>query len=183
MAKSPIEAIKIAISNYWCDPPGKKANRYVDKFSDRTRIGKKIIGKVEGNHGIYTVSVQVEGERISSACSCYIGGDGGCHHCVALGVTFLRDPKAFKTSRSKSLKNIETPDELKRYLKRVTLDKLLKDLKAKGITQKAFAESIGMNPRHLSSVRSCELRNRYYNELGATKLACLWALEHFKSKK
>lgn len=37
-----------------------------------------------------------------------------------------------------------------------------------------------MNPRHLSSIKSSELQNRYYNELGAAKLACLWVLEHIK---
>ena len=59
---------------------------------------------------------------------------------------------------------------------------MLDDLKANGTTQKAFAEAIGMNSRHLSSVKSSELRNRFYNELGATKLACLWVLEHFKQQ-
>jgi hypothetical protein len=41
-----------------------------------------------------------------------------------------------------------------------------------------LADIIGMNPRHLSSIKSSELRNRFYNELGATKLACLWVIEH-----
>jgi len=48
------------------------------------------------------------------------------------------------------------------------------------ITQKALAEGMGMNPRHLTAIKSSELRNRYFNELGATKLACLWVLEHCK---
>ena len=48
-----------------------------------------------------------------------------------------------------------------------------------GITQKAFCESIGMSTRHLAAVKSSELRNRYYHELGAMKLACLWVLERF----
>lgn len=183
MAKSYMEAIKIAILKHLGKPESRKAKNYVDKFSDCSRIGKKIVGKVKGNHGTYTVSILVEGEAVSSACSCYIGGDGGCHHCIALGMTFLRDPKSFKISRSKNLKNVRTPNELKGYLKKITLDKLLKDLKANGITQKAFANSIGMNPGHLSSIKSSELRNRFYNELGATKLACLWVLENLKNEK
>jgi transcriptional regulator with XRE-family HTH domain len=60
------------------------------------------------------------------------------------------------------------------------LDTLLQELKAQGITQTAFAESIGMNPRHLSAIKSSELRNRFFNELGATKLACLWVIEKFQ---
>jgi len=35
----------------------------------------------------------------------------------------------------------------------------------------------------LSSVKSSEVRDRYYNELGATELACLWVLEHFGRDK
>jgi hypothetical protein len=73
--------------------------------------------------------------------------------------------------------------ELTEYLRGVTLDTLLQDLKAHGITQKAFAESIGMSSRHLSAVKSAEARNHFYHELGATKLACLWVLEHFGKAK
>jgi hypothetical protein len=82
--------------------------------------------------------------------------------------------------KQKPINRIRTVGELESYLKAETLDSLLKELKAQGITQKEFAEIIGMNPRHLSSIKSSELRNRYYNELGATKLACLWMIEHFK---
>jgi hypothetical protein len=56
-------------------------------------------------------------------------------------------------------------------------------LKDKGITQKAFAEQIGMNTRHLAAIKSSELRHHYFNELGATKLACLWVLEHLGKTK
>jgi len=30
----------------------------------------------------------------------------------------------------------------------------------------------------LAAVKKSELRNRFHNELGAIKLACLWMLEH-----
>jgi hypothetical protein len=55
-----------------------------------------------------------------------------------------------------------------------TSDALLTQRKAEGITQKAFAEQIGMNTRHLSAIKSSEVRNHSFNELGATKLACMW---------
>ena len=74
-------------------------------------------------------------------------------------------------------KDIET------YLKGIALAALLKQLTSQGITQKAFAESMGMNPRHLTAIKSGELRNRYFTELGATKLACLWVLEHIGDSK
>ena len=73
--------------------------------------------------------------------------------------------------------------DVRAYLDSVTLDALLTQLKAKGITQKAFAEQIGMNTRHLSVIKASELRNHYFNELGATKLACLWMLDHLGKAK
>lgn len=48
------------------------------------------------------------------------------------------------------------------------------------ITQKAFAESIGMNTQHLSTVKASERHNRIFHELGAIKAACLWFLERFE---
>jgi hypothetical protein len=69
-------------------------------------------------------------------------------------------------------------DSLRAYLESVALDELVQQLRQNGITQKAFAESIGMSSQHLSAVKSAEKRNRYFHELGATKLACLWVLEH-----
>ena len=60
----------------------------------------------------------------------------------------------------------------------VTLEVLLAQLKAHGITQKAFAEGIGMTSRHLGANKSAEARNHFINELGATKLAVLWVMEH-----
>ncbi|MBN1147403.1 MAG: hypothetical protein JXA78_09110 [Anaerolineales bacterium] len=50
--------------------------------------------------------------------------------------------------------------DVQSYLKATTLETLMDQLKAKGITQKAFAESIGMNPRHLGAVKSSERENQ-----------------------
>ncbi|MCA9930130.1 MAG: hypothetical protein KC419_16720, partial [Anaerolineales bacterium] len=72
-------------------------------------------------------------------------------------------------------------DSLQAYLNGVTLDELMTQLRKKGITQKAFCECIGMTSRHLSAVKSSEKRNRHFHELGAIKLAVLWALEHLGS--
>lgn len=180
MTKSDEKTLTRAIQTHWSDTPGDKARRYVGQFYNATRRGTKITAQVEGNHGTYTVSVQAEGQHLTSACSCYTGKGGDCHHCHALGLTFLNDPSAFQEIRPKTLNEIQSLPELEEYLQGTTLDALLRELRVKGVTQKAFAESIGMNPRHLSAIRSSELRNRYYNELGATKLACLWVLEHIK---
>ena len=95
----------------------------------------------------------------------------------------MNDPTRFKVVKQKQVKQIQTLDDVRTHLQSMTLDALLKELKAQGMTQKALAESIGMNTRHLSAIKSSELRNRYFNELGTTKLACLWVLEHLGKPK
>jgi uncharacterized Zn finger protein len=172
-----------ALRSTWSKAPGEKARRYIGKFFALERIGNRLTGKVEGNYGTYTVSIQVDGGRVAaSACGCYIGKGGFCHHCEALAHTFLQNPAAFVEVTSKDRVELHRPDDLQDYLKTTTLETLLAELKAKGITQKAFAESIGMSPRHLGAVKSSEQRNHFFNELGAIKLACLWALEHLEEE-
>jgi len=180
---SDIEALEAAIRVQWRAASGEKAKRYVGRFYEATRIGSKIVAKVEGNHGTYIVSIESTAGRVSSGCSCYVGKGGFCHHCEALAHTFLRDPSAFREVQPTAREAIRSLADLQAYLQGVTLETLLAELKANGITQSAFAASIGMNTRHLSTVKSSELRNHFYYELGATKLACLWVLEHLAQKK
>ena len=175
-----VDELKTIIEAHWRHASHPKVQRYVGKFFGRTRTANKIAAKVNGNYGVYLVSIEAKEQGTRSACSCYIGKGGGCHHCQALARTFLNHPASFQIVERKPLRKIATPEEIADYLRGTTLEELLKDLKAAGIKQKDFAESIGMNPRHLSSIKSSELRNRYYNELGATKLACLWMIEHSK---
>jgi hypothetical protein len=85
--------------------------------------------------------------------------------------------------KPKQIKEVRQLTDVRASLESVTLDTLLNQLKAQGITQKAFAEQIGMNTRHLAAMKSSELRHHYFNELGATKLACLWVLEHLGKAK
>ena len=178
MSDAEISTLTAAIQSHWPDKPGDKAKVYIGKFFNRSRLGTKITAQVEGNHGIYTVSIQA-GERTTSACSCYIGKGGYCHHCAALAATFLKDANSFAEIKPKARAELSSLTDLHDYLKSVSLEELLQELKAKGISQKAFADGIGMNSRHLSAIKSSELRHHYHYELGATKLACLWVLEHF----
>jgi len=173
-----IEALKVAIQGRWSEPPGSKAQPYVGAFFDRVRIEKKITAKVMGNHGTYTVSIEAREGQALAACSCYIGKSGYCHHCAALAATFLHDPACFKETKLKKREELRDPADVPSYLQGASLEALLKQLSENGITQKAFAEIIGMNPRHLSALKSSEARHHIFNELGATKLACLWVLEH-----
>ena len=181
MVNLTITQLKSAIKSYYPKQPNEKAKNYVGKFFDGYIIENKLFASVEGNHGRYKVSIEVSGENINENCSCYIG-ENGCHHCFALGLTFIKNHSIFRKIKPNNINNIKSLEDVNAYLKTITLDSLLKELKANAITQKSFAESISMNPRHLASIKSSELRNRYYNELGATKLACLWMLERFKNK-
>ena len=179
---SDIEALQTTIRAHWSTAPSAKAKRYVGRFHEATRIGSKIVAKVEGNLGTYVVSIESTAGRVSSGCSCYIGKGGFCHHCEALAHTFLRNPDAFQEIQPTAREAIRSLADVQAYLQGVTLETLLAELKANGITQTAFAASIGMSTRHLSAVKSSELRNHLFNELGSTKLACLWVLEHVKQK-
>src|SRR5262245_49138222 len=184
MADIELEQLHTAIKRQWSRVPGKKAQPYVNAFSASVRSGTKITAKVVGNHGTYTVSIQLDAQGLTSACSCYIGKHGYCLHCEALALTFVQDPSLFQVITPKQRKDVRTLTDVQPYLKSVTLEALLTQLKEQGITQKAFAEQIGMNTRHLAAIKSSELRHHYFNELGATKLACLWVLEHLgKSKR
>jgi hypothetical protein len=180
---SDIEALQTSIRDHWSSTAGDK---YVGRFFSRTRTGTKIVARVTGNHGDYTVSIAVGAHGVTAACSCYVGKGGYCHHCAALAQTFLDDPVTFQEIHPPERKQVGggsgapsgTGAELQAYLTGVTLDELLAQFKAHGITHKAFAEGIGMNPRHLGAIKTSELRNHFFNELGATKLACLWVIEH-----
>jgi uncharacterized Zn finger protein len=180
---SDLEILKSTIQKNWSAKPSENAKRYVDQFFDATRFGTKITAKILGNHGTYTVSIQVQEGSETSACSCYIGKYGGCHHCHALAITFLQDTTNFRELKQRSLDEVGELADIPEYLRSVTLDELIGELKKQGITQKAFAESIGMSSQKLSAIKSSERRNRYFHELGATKLACLWVLERFTKQR
>lgn len=173
-----VDGFRRAVQAKWQGQPSAKAQRYVGAFFNASRIGDKIVAQVEGNHGTYTVSIQLNERGVSAACSCYIGKGGYCHHCDALAFTFLRDENSFAKIVPTSLESVTDLASLEKYLHGATLESLIAKLSEQGITQKAFAESIGMSSRHLSAIKSSELRLHYFHELGATKLACLWVLEH-----
>jgi hypothetical protein len=179
---SDIETLQAAIQAHWPGPPGEKAAHYVGHFTDCTRTGTKIVAKVVGNHGTYTVSIAASTAGVTSACSCYIGKGGYCHHCAALAHTFLRDPGGFREIKTIPREAVGGLPDLQAYLAGVTLEELLTQLKTHGITQKAFAEGIGTSSQHLGAIKSAELRNHFFNDLGATKLAVLWVMEHFGKK-
>jgi uncharacterized Zn finger protein len=149
-------------------PISVKIKNYINKFFETKEYEDKITGKVEGNYGIYNVSIVFKDDRLDHRCSCYLGGK--CHHSNALAYTYVYSPSIFEKVEKIDLLEI---DNLKEYIDQFTLEELLSKIKKAGISQKKFAESIGMIPRHLTSIKSCELSNRFYHELGQQNLlAC-----------
>lgn len=178
MSDPEVDLLQASLRRHWAAATGSRVQEYIGKFTGCVRMGMRLSGQVQGNHGLYTVSIQVDGEQVTAACSCYIGKGGGCHHCAALAYTFLKTPTAFQVIATKARENVHGLDDLKAYLTQVTLESLIQQLKERGITQSAFAESIGCSTQHLGAVKRSELRHHYFHELGAMKLACLWMLEH-----
>jgi uncharacterized Zn finger protein len=95
------------------------------------RRGTKITAKVVGNHGTYTVSIQLGHQGLTSACSCYIGKHGYCHHCEALAITFVQDLGAFKIVKVTQHQDIRAFTGVQASLQSMTLEALLTPRKAK----------------------------------------------------
>jgi hypothetical protein len=66
---------------------------------------------------------------------------------------------------------------LELYLKDTTLESLLGECRARGITQKRLATMFRLPPNFLSVVKSSERKGHYFNFIGACKIACLYVLE------
>ena len=160
----------------------EKVNRYIGKFYACQIKNERILAKVKGNHGEYTVSLKLDGRRVDFNCSCYIGKHG-CHHCVALAHTFLKDTESFEIVNETKRSGVKNLEQLGNYLDYVTLGDLMDELKSVGISQKEFAAAVGTTSAHLTSVKASEARNRFYKGLGAIKLACLWMIENAKKFK
>src|SRR5215510_7628849 len=71
MADTELDQLHMAIKCQWSRVPSKKAQPYVNAFTAAKRLGTKITAKVVGNHGTYTVSIQLDPQGLTSACSCY----------------------------------------------------------------------------------------------------------------
>jgi uncharacterized Zn finger protein len=160
----------------------EKVSRYIGKFFDCEIKNDKIIGYVDGNHGEYTVSIQVRGQHLEEHCSCYIGKDG-CHHTLALEHTFLKHPEDFEIIKEVKRARLNSIEKIRDYLDYVTLEELTAEMNALGLTQQDLANATGTSPAHISAVKRSEARNRYFKELGAIKMACLWMIDNAKKIK
>src|SRR6266446_4061980 len=122
MADAELEQLQTVIKRQWSCGPSPKAKPYVKAFFAAVRTDTKITAKVVGNHGTYTVSIQFNNHSLTSACSCYIGKHGSCHHCEALAITFVQDPTLFTVVTPKQRKNVRDLTDVQAYLQSVTLE-------------------------------------------------------------
>src|SRR5262245_21457685 len=76
-----------------------RAQPYVREFTHRLRSGHAITGRVAGPHGVYTVSLAIEGSTLNPACSCSTDA-GFCRHVIALGLTYIEEPQSFYDLRT-----------------------------------------------------------------------------------
>jgi uncharacterized Zn finger protein len=118
MADTALAQLHRAIKRQWSRAPSKKAQPYVNAFSAAVRTDTKITAKVVGNHGTYTVSIQLGTQGLTSACSCYIGKHGHCHHCEALAITFVQAPSLFKVVTPTQRKDVRGLTDVQAYLQK-----------------------------------------------------------------
>ena len=76
-----------------------RAQPYVGEFTHRLRFGHAISGRVAGPHGVYLVSLAIEGSTLTPACSC-TSDAGFCRHVIALGLTYIEEPQSFYDLRT-----------------------------------------------------------------------------------
>jgi hypothetical protein len=76
-----------------------RAQPYVREFTHRLRSGHAIAGRVAGPHGVYTVTLAIEGSTLTPACSC-TSDAGFCRHVIALGLTYIEEPQSFYDLRT-----------------------------------------------------------------------------------
>ena len=70
MNQNDIDALKTNIQSTWDQEPGAKAKRYIGRFFDRIRTGKKIVAKVEGNYRGSPRLAGVKKKKVDLALQC-----------------------------------------------------------------------------------------------------------------
>jgi uncharacterized Zn finger protein len=76
-----------------------RAQPYVREFTHRLRAGCSIAGRVSGPHGVYAVSLGIDGTTLVPSCSC-ASDEGFCKHVIALGLTYIEEAQSFYDFRT-----------------------------------------------------------------------------------
>jgi hypothetical protein len=149
----------------------------VGTFESPEVASREIRGDVTGNYGTYTAILRRVGNGLECACSCPAADDMDCKHAAALGLTYLREPDAFKEIPTANRTEVRALADVSKFLKGTSLDALVEELRARGIAQKQAVEILGINSELFGSAKRLEKRGRRYGFLNACKLACAYLLD------
>ena len=69
--------LRSAIQRRWSGKPSVKARPYIESFFSRTRSAEKIAAQVEGNHGTYTVPIELTAMVAQTELHCDSNPDSG----------------------------------------------------------------------------------------------------------
>ncbi|MBE7554290.1 MAG: hypothetical protein HS126_24790 [Anaerolineales bacterium] len=142
MLQTDVEVLKEALQRHWPGQPDNKARGYVGQFLMERAWEQKF----QPRWRVITAFTPCQSESTSEESLLLvvvIGKHGYCHHCAALALTFLNDPASFSEIKTKPLAAVQGLAELTEYLHSVTLDELLQELKARGITRKPLPKALG----------------------------------------
>jgi predicted XRE-type DNA-binding protein len=173
--------VKHLLQNRWQGGISPKAQKYVNVFFDVFALRGGLYAKVEGNHGVYRVSLFHFNNQIDATCSCYIGKSGYCHHCEALARTFLLNPTSIPTIPAYQLADISaaaTPEQIYHFTRSAALAEILQELERNRVSIKSVAESMGLSPQRIRALMKKEQQQGILDELIPLKLASIWLLGH-----
>ncbi len=128
----------------------QRAENYVGKFHNCSIDNSCIKGTIKGNHGDYTVSMDIDTDPIQFKCDCEKGQEVFCKHAAALGLTYIYTPWVFASNQKMDRNALRTTDDIQFYVKTTKLKQLLDDLKAAGVSVSQLAELTGIAMKQIS---------------------------------
>lgn len=179
---STADLIQQILKTRWQETVTAKTQHYIGAFFDMFSLRHGIYAKVQGNHGIYRVSIFPEKSHPEATCSCYIGKDGYCHHCEALAHTFLLNPLAFTIIPEQHIADIigaTIPEQINTATRSAALADIVEELERNGIRVKDVAESMGLSAQRFRAMIKRERQQGIVDDLTPIKLACVWLFHQF----
>ena len=158
---SEISALQTAIRAQWRAAPSEKAKRYMGQFFETTRSDRRSPARCMATMAPTSCPSSPQRTACRPAVAAISAKAAFATIAKRWRTRSSESPQIFREVQPTAREAIRSLADLQAYLQGVTLETLLAELKANGITQTAFAASIGMNTRHLSAVKSSELRNHF----------------------
>ncbi|WP_141509057.1 helix-turn-helix domain-containing protein [Candidatus Chloroploca asiatica] len=180
------ETVAQLLQSRWQGAPSPKTQKYINTFFDIFTLRNGLYAKVQGNHGVYRVSIFEYNDQIDATCSCYIGKHGYCHHCEALARTFLLDATTIPPVPAYHIADVRTattPEQINQYIRSTALAELLQELERNRISIKSVAASLGVSPQRIRALIKKEQHQGVVDELTPIKLSCLWLLDQLNREK